>query len=240
MRVVSWNMGCGPRQSQYRKRHGEAWQYLLEELRPDVALVQEALLTSLDQASAGHSVTVCDHAPEVAAATAVLVRGLATKLAPSVAISPHTYTATAALRTPAGDLTVLSVHVYPGDAQHDDLNCLAVLLGTTFAEHPVLVGGDFNAARRFDEVYGGVRHKTFFAAMQAAGLHEIHWGMHGREVQTYWGPQCKEAYQDDHFFISRSWASRARACRVIDNALVRRLSDHGPLELDLDIDATGC
>jgi hypothetical protein len=44
MRVVTWNMGCGPNSS-YRKSHDEAWRYLLQELRPDVALVQEALVT---------------------------------------------------------------------------------------------------------------------------------------------------------------------------------------------------
>jgi hypothetical protein len=42
MRIVSWNMGCGPR-TRYRHSHAEAWRYLLDELRPDVAFVQEAL-----------------------------------------------------------------------------------------------------------------------------------------------------------------------------------------------------
>ena len=44
MRIVSWNMGCAPRQARYRKGHSKAWRYLLEELRPDICLVQEALL----------------------------------------------------------------------------------------------------------------------------------------------------------------------------------------------------
>lgn len=32
--------------SRYRKTHADAWRYLLEELRPDVALVQEALFSA--------------------------------------------------------------------------------------------------------------------------------------------------------------------------------------------------
>ena len=43
MRVITWNMGCGYGQ-QFRRTHDEAWRYLTEELRPDIALVQEALL----------------------------------------------------------------------------------------------------------------------------------------------------------------------------------------------------
>ena len=32
MKVITWNMGCGPRQSRYHKHHDEAWSYLLDEL----------------------------------------------------------------------------------------------------------------------------------------------------------------------------------------------------------------
>jgi endonuclease/exonuclease/phosphatase family metal-dependent hydrolase len=44
-------------------------------------------------------------------------------------------------------------------------------------------------------------------------------------------------YQDDHIFITNDWTSRIRPCNVIDNKVVRRLSDHGPVEMDLDVAA---
>jgi len=235
MRIVTWNMGCGPKAAQYRKTHGEAWDYLLQELSPDVAFVQEALVTNLEEARRDHSVTVCELAPGVAAGTGVLVRNFEAAVAPSLAVSRDTYVVPAKVNTPAGPLTVVSVHIYPGKEQHVDLQRLVDLLDHTFAGQAVLVGGDFNAARRFDEVYGGKMHGTFFAAMDAAGLHEVHWAIHGREIQTFWGRQAKEAYQDDHFFIAKAWTSRVRSCTVIDNELVRRLSDHGPVVLELDI-----
>jgi endonuclease/exonuclease/phosphatase family metal-dependent hydrolase len=237
MRIVTWNLGCGPPSSQYRKRHAEAWRYLLEELRPDVAVVQEALVTKIDEARRDHSVTLCDLGPKVAAGTAILVRALGTRVAPAVAVSPQTYTATAEIITPAGPLTITSVHVYPGEQQHADMKRLVELLGSTPPGRIVLVGGDFNAARRWDEVHGGKRYAAFFAAMKTAGLHEVHWGVHGREVQSFWGRQMKEAYQDDHFFITNAWASRVRSCNVIDNEVVRRVSDHGPVEMELDVTA---
>jgi endonuclease/exonuclease/phosphatase family metal-dependent hydrolase len=169
--------------------------------------------------------------------TAILVHGLESHGAPTAAISAHTYAATVEVSTPAGPLTALSAHVYPGEEQHADLKRLVEVLGTTFAGRTLLIGGDFNAARRFDEVYGGKRHGTFFAAMKTAGLHEVHWELHGREIQSFWGRQSKEAYQDDHFFVTTGWASRVRSCKVIDNEVVRRLSDHGPVEMELDVTA---
>jgi endonuclease/exonuclease/phosphatase family metal-dependent hydrolase len=237
MRVVTWNMGCGPTASQFRKSHDEAWTYLLEELRPDVALVQEALVAKIQEARRDHSVTVCELGPNVAAGTAILVHGLESHGAPTAAISAHTYAATVEVSTPAGPLTALSAHVYPGEEQHADLKRLVEVLGTTFAGRTLLIGGDFNAARRFDKVYCGKRHGAFFTAMKTAGLHEVHWELHGREIQSFWGRQSKEAYQDDHFFVTTGWASRVRSCKVIDNEVVRRLSDHGPVEMELDVTA---
>jgi hypothetical protein len=36
-------------------------------------------------------------------------------------------------------------------------------------------------------MYGGTKHAAFFAATKTAGLHEVDWGIHGREVQRFWG-----------------------------------------------------
>jgi len=237
IRVVTWNMGCGPTASQYRKSHGEAWDYLLRELHPDVALIQEALVAKIEEARQDHSVTVCDLGPGVTAGTAVLVRGLEVRGVPNVAISSHTYTATTEICTPAGPLTVVSVHVYPGKEQHTDLKRLVDLLGSASGQQSVLVGGDFNAARHYDDVHGGKKYKTFFAAMEEAGLHDVHWGIHGREVQSFWGHQTTEPYQDDHFFITKAWSAHIHSCNVVDNEVFRRVSDHGPVMLELDISA---
>lgn len=235
MRVVTWNMGCGPSTSPYRKTHEHAWSYLLDELRPEVVLVQEALVTKLNELERTYSVALCDLGATVTAGTAVLVRGFEATPAQNLSVSLDTYLATVEVRTPARPLVVVAAHVYPGSNQHADLRKLVGVLGSTFGDHPVLIGGDFNAARRFDEVYGGRKHKAFFDAMHGAGFHEIHWALHGREIQSFWGHQTEEPYQDDHFFVTKTLASRARSCDVVDNPTVRRLSDHGPVVLELDV-----
>jgi len=231
MRVVTWNMGCGSRQSAYKRSHAEAWDYLVNELRPDVALLQEARLANVEAARATFSVRVCEVATGVEAGTAVLVRGREVTDAKAISVSASSYAATAEVKTDAGPLTVVSAHIWTGKSQYADLARLVELAAGSFAT-PVLVGGDFNACRRFDEV-NRTTYKRFFEAMTAAGFDEPHWRIHGKEVQTFWGHQAKEAYQDDHFFVSKAWAEKVRECRVVDDAVVRRVSDHGPVVLEL-------
>lgn len=91
-------------------------------------------------------------------------------------------------------------------------------------------GADFNAARHFDEVYKRNVYGWFFAEMAKKGLYDCHWNLHAREVQSFWG-RGLEKYQDDHFFVDAASAERVKACQVIDNDHVRKLSDHGPIEL---------
>lgn len=235
MRIVTWNMGSNIPASSYRKHHDEAWRYLIEVLRPDVALVQEAVLSKIHGAQ-NFSATMCDLPPQIDAGTAVLVRReLITSTSSKITVSETTYVATVKLDTSDGPLNIASVHVYPDERQQlVDLAKLVELLSTNFADEPVLVGGDFNAARHFDKVYGRKIYQPFFDAMAAAGFHDVHWGIHEREVQSFWGRQAKEPYQDDHFFVSKSWAPGVLSCEIKDNEIVRRVSDHGPVVLELN------
>lgn len=237
MRIVTWNMGCNIPASTYRKHHDEAWTYLLDELRPDIALVQEAVVAKM-QAARDFKVTLCELASKYDAGTAVLLRNnMEASEAPKISVSSATYVATVRVGTSAGAMQVASVHVYPGKEQHADLARLVELIGSTLADQPLVIGGDFNAARHFDTVYGGKKYGRFFEAMGSAGFHDAHWGLHAREVQSFWGKKAKELYQDDHFFISKTWASRVLSCEVKDNEIVRRVSDHGPVVLELDVGA---
>lgn len=73
MRIVTWNMGCNIPASGCREHHDKAWAYLLGELCPDIAFVQEATLTKIETARDFTS-TICDLRPGLDAGTAVLVR----------------------------------------------------------------------------------------------------------------------------------------------------------------------
>ena len=107
--------------------------------------------------------------------------------------------------------------------------------GPRQSRYRILIGGDFNAARRWDEVYHRKMCTKFFDKMNAAGFGEPHWDTKHEEVQSFWGGRTQEKQQDDHFFISKAWSERVLSCNVIDNEVVRRLSDHGPIVLELDV-----
>ena len=233
MRFVTWNMGCGPRPSTYRKSHDKAWRYLLDELRPDVAIVQEAMHARLDRESTDR--VVFRNKPDgLDSGTAILVRGVDAVGADPITAA-ETYAVSTRLTLPAGSCAVVGVHVYPGDQHQIALRSLAESFGAAAKVTPLIVAGDFNSARHFDTVYRTNNHKWFFDAMTAAGLEDAHWAKHGREKQSFWGRQAKEPYQDDHVFVSAGWADRVTSCDIVDNEVVRRLSDHGPVVFEVDV-----
>lgn len=231
MHIVSWNMGCSfP--GRYRRTHADAWRYLLG-LQPDVLFVQEALLSAAPAADRGNVVWSADRGRE--SATAVVVRP-GVKATPVNVRARASYVAAASVESSIGPLLLASVHVGPGDYKENRRVVVQKLRKLTAGQRFV-VGGDVNAARHWDTVYGGRTHAEFFATLGKCGFHDCHWTQHGREVQSFWGRQAKEAYQCDHIFTdTKTGEGLIRDCTVIDNAEVRALSDHGPLRLELAID----
>lgn len=219
----------------YLPTHDEAWRYLVEELRPDVALVQEALVT-VPAALAGRGRFIAQGAwrKECRWGSGVYVPALEVTDIDAVDCE-GVHAAAAIVNGPTGPVLVTSVHVGTQPEQERWLATLTEALGTKLPEHRMIVGGDFNAARRFDEVHGYTNYKAFFAGMQARGFFECHWRKNGREVQSFWGRKTVEKYQDDHFFVNESLGPQVVSCEVIDNADVRRLSDHGPAVLVIDV-----
>lgn len=233
MRVISWNMGCA--MAAYRPSHDEAWRYLVDELRPDLALVQETLLTpSVHLGSRGRLSARGAWSRTKDWGSAVY--------APTLPIEDVTtidtegvHACSTTITTAEGPLVAVSLHVSTVDDQSARLAAVADGLATVASAQRMIIAGDFNAARRFDEVYPGMNYGKFFERMREVGFFECHWRLHGREVQTFWGKQTIEAYQDDHFFVNEDLGAKVTSCSAIDNAVVRRLSDHAPLELVIDL-----
>jgi endonuclease/exonuclease/phosphatase family metal-dependent hydrolase len=233
MKYVSWNMGCAPSMAKYRKTHAHAWQYLLAELRPDVALVQEALLTAAPSAPGGQLYWSEDRGSESGAG--IFVRdGLQARSVPLQ--SKGSYVAAVELTLGGSPTLVASVHVGPPDYKKH-LRTLLDDLSQAADGRRFVIGGDLNAARHWDDVYGGRWYTKYFEDLGQRHFHDCHWAQHGKEVQSFWGHQAREAYQCDHLFVDEATAPNVSECAIVDNADVRRLSDHGPIHLTIrDID----
>lgn len=125
--------------------------------------------------------------------------------------------------------TVVSVHV--GPEKRANLETFrAWLVENVLPDYPYVVGGDLNASRAF-----AAWHAAYLSGLSALGLHDCHWSLHERETPSFWGRQSTEArFQDDHFFTNRAVGPFVRVCVVVDDADTRRLSDHGPVTLEID------
>jgi exonuclease III len=229
MRFVSWNMGCGG-PSRFRKTHETAWEYLLSELRPDVALVQEALIGASTWVKGRGALLMSAHTNPDNGAALFVREGLNATRVPMH--SPHAFLAAGDISAPEGTFRTISVHLYPhsGKAHQENLRMLFEALKAAMTGGRYVVGGDINAARRFDVVYRTRTYGKFFASVAERGLHDCHFGLHGKEERTFWG---KGEYQLDHFFVEERAATSVRKCEVITTADTQRLSDHSPLVLEL-------
>ena len=228
---VLWNMGCGPRPAKYRKTHAEAWRYLLDDLKPDVALVQEALLRH-EAIPRQHGQVFWSEAKGVDSGTAVFVRaGLEARRV--VLESDGSYVAAAEVDVYGWTVLIVSIHVGPPDYK-SHLNTAADRLGAAVRGRRFVVGGDLNAARHWDHVYGGHWFQQFFEDLSTREFYDCHWQVHQKETQSFWGRQAKHPYQCDHVFVDARTSRAVGDCRIIDNPIVRTLSDHGPLHLHLN------
>jgi endonuclease/exonuclease/phosphatase family metal-dependent hydrolase len=227
-----WNMGCAT--GAYRAAQGDAWGYLVEVLRPDIALVQETHLTP--------PLTIAGRGTLFARGAWNRTKGwgsgvwIASMMATESELfeCDGVHCAMARIEAKSGPVLIASVHV----ATNEQAQWLASLRGALerlLPDHRLIVGGDFNATRHWDKVHGGKFYTTFFDSMQAAGFFECYWRLHGGETQTFWGRQSIEAYQDDHFFVNESLGSKVVECEVIDNPTVRKLSDHAPVRLEIEL-----
>jgi hypothetical protein len=224
-------MGCAPSGARYRRSHSGAWRYLLHDLKPDVAFVQEALFDAPFAQEFGQIYWSQDRGHD--SGTAVVVRnGLA---AEGLTLrSTGSYVAGAEITLSGVSTLFVSVHVGPPDYR-GNLRTLADALTTIVGTRCFVIGGDLNAARHCDEVYGGQWFNRYFNDLARRHFHDCHWAQHGEEVQSFWGHQAREAYQCDHLFADEATARLVSECAVIDNADVRALSDHGPIFLDIGI-----
>src|SRR5947208_16512083 len=137
-------MGCSPIGSRYRRTHEQAWRYLLNELRPNIALVQEALLDLpawvRDQGALSQRPTSEGHD----AGSGVLARGIAAR---EIAILAEGCCIVAAeIEGHNGAFVAASVHVSTRRTQKRFLRSLIDALVPVLEGERFIVGGDFNAA----------------------------------------------------------------------------------------------
>jgi hypothetical protein len=89
-------------------------------------------------------------------------------------------------------------------------------------------------------------HGEFWEEIEKTwGLYE-HLPVGGRERQSYWRewlrnqpPTIGNSLQDDHVFLDGETFEYPADCRIWDTKVVRELSDHGPVVVDVSVPGFG-
>jgi endonuclease/exonuclease/phosphatase family metal-dependent hydrolase len=223
MIAVVWNTGI----------RRAAWDYLVEELRPDLALLQE-FTPRPEDSNRGQIVRAA--APDRSWGSAVYVKS---GTAEEISLSPEHrgWLMAADVQLPGFDrLVAVSVHasilptVRPNiDRAFDELE--QHLHGRSF-----VLGGDLNLSRLYDKVNRTTHHTEFLEALPARGFFDCLEKFHPGEQHTFCRARFPNKYQDDYVYVSHDLAPAVAGCDVAascDVVVNGALSDHCPLRLIL-------
>lgn len=237
-RVATWNLAANS-----RHRGVEAFEFMLDAIRPNIAMLQEAPPQLADRPS----VIAFQAQPHEVWGSAVYVAPplRAEQLHPPLAPTwPACRIAAAEVQLGGAVLSVASVHPAwyehsaignaDPDAAHWHLDgadnvwhCdLAYGVAKSSLTAPLVVGGDWNTARKFQKSpYADARvSEAFFERLSREGWTDCTWQRwEGEERPTHRG------YQLDHLFADNETAQRFVECSIIDTEQTRALSDHLPL-----------
>ncbi|MGA2093345.1 MAG: endonuclease/exonuclease/phosphatase family protein [Sedimentisphaerales bacterium] len=227
MKIATWNLGYW----QYKSFHDEAWNYLCNEIKPDIAFLQEVKPPSW--------------IPHHALLFEKTKQGWGTALfAPSLALqkkdfslSPGRVAAASIVLDKNLPLFIASIHAPTTPRVFPRLAKIFAELELHLARGSVIVGGDLNTARLAEKVWPGNGHGPFFEQIDKGDRWVDCCRMfHPTEIQTFFRANCIHPFQDDHIFASCDLKNRVKAANIIDNELTRRVSDHIPLVVEIDVE----
>ena len=228
MRVVTWNLGFW----QHQASHSKAWAYLRNNIKPDLALLQEVSPPKLSE----NEYLLFKHV-HGSWGTALYSRGLPLEELPFQTHSERVAIAKIKLET-GQEIAAASIHapiikqrVFPYlDKIFDEVESL--VNGRAF-----IVGGDLNTARLAEEVWPEHGHGPFFERIAKGQFSDCVQRFFVEEPQTVFRPGQKHAFQDDHIFVSHDLIEKVESCNILNNKLTRAVSDHVPVTIGINLHA---
>jgi endonuclease/exonuclease/phosphatase family metal-dependent hydrolase len=237
MRIVTWNMNGKDRP----KQHLEAWAFLIEALKPDVALLQEVRISEdiEYEIAKGYSHLFAARLRNLTWGSAILSREHRLTLDWEDSSRGAALGATASIpRIGPVSIACLQAATQGGVIAplRRKFDIVRAHLGERF-----IVGGDFNTARQAHLQWPNMGHGAFWSDIEEWGFHEP-LPLDGRERQSYWGrwllnelPTLGNTLQDDHVLLDAVTFRSVESCVVWDTRHTRELSDHGPVVVDVTL-----
>ncbi|MBM4309172.1 MAG: hypothetical protein FJ115_14290 [Deltaproteobacteria bacterium] len=229
MKIVTWNLGYWL----HSFSHHEAWAYLCNEIKPDLAFLQEVKPPAwvprhtliFEEINRGWGTAI--YAPSL-----ILSKKLFSLYPGRVAAASIVFNKSLSIFVASIHAPIIKNRVFP------HLDNIFKELESCHASNSVIVGGDLNSARLAEKVWPGHGHGPFFRRIdQGDSWVDCCRKFNAEEIQTFFWNKSKHPFQDDHIFVSRDLSDSIRSCTVLNNDLTRSLSDHIPLIAELELDS---
>lgn len=246
LKIATWNMGHWA----HKKNSQRAWDFLINEISPDIALVQES---SPQDIIDNNNFVWQEIGGRRQWGSGVLTKNLPIKEFCFKNSYPGALVG-AKVKPKSGLIfTVFSLyglleklpHSNEGWATTTLHHMLSDLTPILFErakkkDNIVIVGGDFNASIQCDEQrknksFYRNAHKIFFNRLEDFGLVNCFSKFYSMPVQTLRHAKSKLPWQNDYIFISKNIVKSLKSCEVINSENVWPLSDHNPVIVEIEI-----
>lgn len=227
MRILTWNLGYW----QHSSQHDKAWDYLCNDIKPDIALLQEVKPPSwlprhtivFEEITKGWGTAI--YTPSLP-----LSRGYLSSYPGRVVLASTRLDGDFPLFIASIHAPIINGRVFP------HLNNIFAELESKEHVCSAVIGGDLNSARLAEKVWPGNGHGPFFERIDSGDPWiDCSQRFNDAELQTFFRDTCVHPFQDDHIFVSRNLSGCIRSCNVMNNVLTRSVSDHIPLIAELDL-----
>lgn len=237
MKIITWNLDYWKRTPEQRTN---AWNYLFNNLNPDIALMQEIKPPEMQMDNRSFLYHEIDGKRKWGTA-------LYSKYPIQKEIySNKSYPGASGLITAEininDSITVTVINIYgqldcnnyATTTMHHILSDLTPILDHK-GKRNIILGGDFNVSKQFDEKYNGPSHRIVFERIEDFGLINCTLKFYSKHVQTHVNNKSKYEWQDDYFFVSNNIENKISNCEVIASEPMLEFSDHYPVMIEFKI-----
>ena len=227
IKIVTWNID-------FKTDKSKLWDYIDNKIDPDILMLQECKTFPDSYQSAGKHIGGTRSWGSV-------VLSKKYPLQPISVPNHDGWVAGATIKIDDLDLFVFSIHAKLKDigkyvVPHLKIIFKDIMLSAGKAKSKnIVIGGDFNAARLYDNVYSQPdesSHVKFFEWLETNfNLVSV---TGNEEIQTMRG-NSKHPYQNDDIYVSNSLGKQLKNPQVLFDEQIDQLSDHNPVVVTLDL-----
>jgi len=237
MKIITWNMDYWKRNSEQREL---AWNYLLDTVKPDIALIQEivppetsykshhVLYHEIDGKRKWGTVIISKYPIHKEIYTNKSYPGASALIVAEIKVS-DTF-----LLTVINVYGQLDPNGYATTTMHHILSDLTTVLYNKGSRN-IIFGGDFNVSEQFNEKYDCPSHKLVFDRIEDFGLINCTKKFYDNHIQTHVHSKSTFEWQNDYIFVSKNIIDQVTSCVVINEIALLQYSDHYPVVVEMRI-----